>query len=286
MRHGRITLPALFLGGAMAVFGADIGTTVDTMVFDPGLNGITGFNGDDIPLSVRANIHAGFAISDNLNLTFTVENDPILLTRVLPLLNFSYNLIELRIGPFIGLSDIQAVNANPGISMALDINAAGIVFGSLRYDSSIDGGSLIPRNYAQEMWEIKAGLWTPFSVFSIGAQNRSFLEEQGPEIHSNKWTRYTFSMDIYRKNSPRTFRIDMGMQELRWMPYNGMEDSFAYNMFFMGMEFQWQVSYLFKITIGAESSVYCWDARKSLEAQNPDMLLLKFHMGMLWTLGQ
>jgi hypothetical protein len=270
----------------MAAFGVDIGTTLGVMGFDPGLKEIFGSDSDSIALRVLGNAQADFDISETMNLTLSVEHDPILMTRVMPLLGFSYNLISLKVGPFMGFSDIQVVDVNPGISMALDITASGIVFGSLRFDTSMGGGSIVPKEFAQEMWEVKAGFWTPYIIFSIGAQNRSFTEQQDAGIYSKEWTRYVFSMDIYQKNNPRTFRIDMGLQKLKWMTYKQPEQLFDYNSFFLGAEFQWQINYLFKIIIGIEGSVYSWDAQKSIDAQVPSMVLVKANLGTVWTIGK
>jgi hypothetical protein len=287
MKQRWIAAFLLLLCGGTAVFAVELGTTIGGMGFASSLNEIFGSDADAIALDFFGNARADFDISDNMALTVTVDHDPVLMTRIMPILGISYNnLINLRIGPFMGFRDIREIDVNPGISMSFDVAAPGIVFGSLRFDTAIGGGGIVPRNFVQELWEIKTGFWTPYIIFSLGAQNRSFTTQRESAIYTSKWTRYVFSLDFFQKNIPRTWRFDMGFQKMNWLPYDRPEEGYEYNTFFLGAEFHIQVNYIVKIIMGGEGSIFSWNSKNSIQDKAQSTPIFETHFGMVWSVGK
>jgi hypothetical protein len=286
MKQGQIIAILFFFCCEMAAFSADIGTTINVIGFDSTLNKtFTGIEADSLSFMPVGNIWTGFDVSDTMDLTITVEHDPILRTRIIPVVGFSYNLVNLKIGPFIGLSDIREVDINPGISMTLDIAAPGIVFGSIRFDTTVSGG-IVPKNFAQELWEVKAGFWTPYVIFSLSAQNRSFTERKEAEIYTNEWTRYTLSLNFFQKNIPRIWQFNLGFQQLEWLPHSRPEEKLGYNSFFLGAEFHVVINRTIEFFIGGEGSVYSWEAKNTIDSGMVKSTLFEVFSGVTWSINQ
>jgi hypothetical protein len=288
MKHRWIAVLLFLLCGGAAVFAMELGATVGIMGHDPTLNEISGTEGADIMAVIPfGKTQADFDISDNLELAIIVEHDPIVMTRIMPVLGYTYNnLINLKIGPFMGFSDVRETDANPGISIAFDIAAPGVVFGSVRFDTTISGGTIALRNFVQELWEVKAGFWVPHVIFSLGVQNRSFTTLRESEIYTRKWTRYTFSMDFFQKNVPRTWRFDLGYQKLKWIPHDRPAEGYEYGSFFLGAEFHLKVTYAVEIILGGEGAVFSWDSSKGIAWDSQKFALFETHFGLVWSIGK
>jgi hypothetical protein len=286
MKHRWIAVVLFLFWGETAIFAVELGTTLGIMNADAALNETFGTDADIMSFIPFGKAHAGFDISDNTGLTVTVEHDPVLMTRIIPVLDFTYSLINLKAGPFMGFSDIREIDINPGISMTLDAAAPGIVFGSIRFDTTIGGGGIASRNFAQELWEIKAGFWTPRVIFSLGAQNRAFTTRQESEIYTNKWTRYIFSMDFYQKNVPRTWRFDLGYQKLKRLPHERPEEGYEYGSFFVGAEFHIQLNYTVKIILGTEGSLFSWNFKNSAGGNYQGFAPFETRFGLVWNTGK
>jgi hypothetical protein len=272
----------------MTAFSADVGTTINVIGFDSTLNKIfTGIDAGPLFLMPAGNVWAGFDVSDTMDLTITVDHDPILRTRIIPVMGFSYNLVSLKIGPFIGFSDIREADVNPGISMTLDMAAPGIVFGSIRFDTTIGGGSgIAPKNFVQELWEVKAGFWTPYVIFSLSAQNRSFTERKESEIYTNEWARYTLSLNFFQKNIPRIWQFDLGFQQLKWQPHSRPAEELGYNSFFLGAEFHVIINRTVEFFVGGEGALYSWDAKDAIGKGEVSPTLFKAFSGIIWSIGK
>ncbi|MDR2743238.1 MAG: hypothetical protein LBB98_13960 [Treponema sp.] len=287
MKHRWIAAVLFLLCGRTVVFGVELGVALGVMGHDPTLNEMFGTDADLMSFIPFGNAHTGFDITDNMGLTITVDQDPILKTRIMPVLGFTYNnIVNLKIGPFMGFPDIREIDVNPGISMTLDVAAPGVVFGSIRFDTTIGGGNIAPRNFVQELWEIKAGFWTPYIIFSLGAQNRSFTVLRESEIYTSKWTRYIFSMDFFQKNVPRTWRFDLGYQKLRWFPHDQPTDGYEYRAFFLGAEFHLKVNYTTEIIMGGEGTFFSWNPKNSRKWYTQSFVLFETRLGLVWSIGK
>jgi hypothetical protein len=137
----------------------------------------------------------------------------------------------------------------------------------------------------QKYWSVKAGFWVAPIIFSLGAENRSLTEERRTGVFTNEWNKYIFSMDFFQKNIPRTFRFDMGIQNLKWVPQHAPELGYDINSLFIGAEFNWQITTLFKLVLGGEGAVYSWNADQDIAQEDPPGLLLYgVHLGMVWSI--
>jgi hypothetical protein len=279
-------LPWLFGGGAGA-FAVDLSITPGVVGFDPYLAEISGRESPLGNFHVMGNVMADFEVSESVSLTLSVEQDPIQMTRILPLAGFTSNAISVRAGPFLGFMDSLNPDVKPGISVALDVAAPGIVFGSIRFDTTLSTGSLVPETFIQKYWSVKAGFWVPYVIISLGAESRSLSEERRTGVFTNEWNKYTLSADFFKKNNPLTFRIDAGLQNLKWAPQNVPEAGYNVNSLFVGAEVQWQVTLPLKLVLGGEGAVYSWNADRDIgEEEPPSLLLLGGHIGMVWSIGK
>jgi hypothetical protein len=286
MKHKWITAVLLWLCGGMAVFAVELGTTIGIIGSDPALNEIFGTDADNMALFFAGNAWTGFDISENMGLTITVDHDPVLMTRIIPVLEFSYNLVSLKVGPFMGFQDIRTIDVNPGISMSLDIAAPGIVFGSIRFDTTIGGGNIALRNSAQELWEVKAGFWTSHVIFSLSAHSRSSATQKEAEIYTKMWTRYTLSLDFFQKNVPRTWRFDFGFQQLKWLSQSRPEDGYEYGAFFLGAEFHIKLNYTTEIILGGEISNFLWNFENGVRWELEKKPIFETRFGIVWGIGK
>jgi hypothetical protein len=207
------------------------------------------------------------------------------MTRIIPVLEFNYNVVSLKVGPFMSFQDNRDFDINPGVSMSLDAAMPGIVFGSIRFDTTIGGGDIALWNFIQELWEIKAGFWTPHVIFSLGAQGRSSAVLNESEIHTKKWSRYLLSFDFFQKNVPRTWRFDIGFQKLKWLPQSRPEDGYEYGAFFLGAEFHIKVNYTVEIIFGGEITTSIWNLENGMtwEAGIP---VFETRFGIVWNTGK
>jgi hypothetical protein len=279
-------LPLLFWGGA-GVFAVELSTTLGAVGFDPFLAEISGEDTRFDTFHIVGNVAADFDVSKFIGLTLSVEQDPVLMTRILPLAGFTSNVLSVKAGPFLGFLDPLNPDVKPGLSVALDVAAPGIVFGSIRFDTSISVGSLTPETFIQKYWMVKAGFWVPHIIFSLGAESRSLSEERSSGVFTNEWNKYTLSADFFQKNVPRTFRLDVGLQNLKWVPQDAPEEGYNVNSIFVGAEFHWQITQLFKLVLGGEGAVYSWNADQDIaQGDPPGLLFYGVHVGMVWSIGK
>jgi hypothetical protein len=251
-------------------------------IFNPAQIESAGSGSPTEDLHFLGNLTAVFDITNVLRFHAIVEQDPLLMNRIIPMVEFNIGYFNLNLGPFIGSRNFFKSEINPGISMGLDFSIPGIVFGALRFDSTINAG-IFPGNFLQEYREVRAGFWVPYAVVTLGSNTRTILEKQGNTGFISQWERYFFAADVYEKNIPWTLRVDLGFQRLNWLIQERPREGYHFNSIYAGLEIGRQINYSLRIYVAGEFSVYSWESQNLTGAKPFTATVFgDFRLGAVW----
>jgi hypothetical protein len=223
-------------------------------------------------------------ITDRWDFDLSFAYDPVLLSRVVTLIGFHSNYLDIRAGPVFSVPEWKTLRINPGISLALDLSLPGVVFGTLMAETTF-GDVRLAGDYRQRYALVKTGFWVPHVIFSLAAEIRSLVEKINYTELTNEWIRYTFSMDIFKKNAPLSVLINAGYEKLWWFT-GGAGQEYIFHAFFAGLEPALQIKPRVKFFFGAEVPFYFWTSRNSVVSEPYDApMFLNFNLGMTWSMN-
>ncbi len=247
----------LLTAAAVAAVGLDLG--VDTWVGNLGFRTDRASTDTSLPGSDYfwgISVFGSQPVSDSVKVEAGFYSDPILRNTTRTIFTYDAKFLSVGIGPIFGLLNDLGTPVKSGISASVRLEYPGVLFFSLRSDSSIGGSLVQTGDYAQELTEIALGLYLPNAICSVGIRTRSFEQKAASQSVTDSLTEYTFSTEMYKKNVPYRLRI--------WMAYEDLTRSFiaastttaTLGSVVLGTQVEASLPGAFVVTAGIEGNVY------------------------------
>jgi hypothetical protein len=210
-----VLIAVFLLIGAGVSFGLDLG--VETWV------GNLGFRTDRESSDTRLpgsnyfwgiSVFGTHAIADNVNLETGFYSDPVLRNLTRTIFTYDAKFLTVGIGPIFGLFNDLGTPIKSGLSASVRLEYPGVVFLSLRSDSSIGGSLVQVGDYAQVLTNVTLGLYLNNAICTLAMNTRSFEQKAESQNVTDRLTEYTFATELYKKNVPYRIRIWMAYQDL------------------------------------------------------------------------
>jgi hypothetical protein len=252
-----------------------------------------GISGSEFPYGVSA--YATETVNDSLILKAGLFYDPILRYSTYALFEYRQDYISLSVGPFFGTLNTPGSILQAGISTTVKAQIPGILYASLRSDSTIGGRFTKDGDYIQELSELSVGYYIPNAICSVNMSTKSFIVRESAILEiDDTLTEYSFKVDIFQKNIPFGILLSFGYQTLS-RSYTDTSTSVTeenkINSIVLGTNFSFQASDAMRISADLESSVYSFgsadDGTTSSPLTIPDTLpqayLFRSTVGVTWS---
>jgi len=218
------------------------------------------------------------AVSDSMKVEAGFYSDPILRNTTRTIFTYDAKYLSVGIGPIFGLFNDLGTPVKSGISASVKLEYPGLLFFSLRSDSSIGGSLVQTGDYAQELTEIVLGVYLPNAICTIGIRTRSFEQKAASQNVTDSLTEYTFSTEMFKKNVPYRLRI--------WMAYHDLSRSFiaastttaTLGSVILGTQIEASLPGSFVAMAGIEGNVYSFGLG-TLSGSDP-AFLFRTHVGV------
>jgi len=191
--------------------------------------------------------------------------------------------LKVEFGVFAGISD-KFETPHTGVMGSLELMYPGVIFMSLNGSSTLGTQFNFASKSSRESFEFKLGFWLPniIPAFSFSTKNFTGHPEDSSTIY-DEIVRYQLGIDIFAKNFPVTFHIDVGYETLKRLYTNGNSNNTdELNAVYTGLEAKFQVTKPLRIIVGFEMPVYSWATQPMKDPANT-YSLYKFHGGFSYT---
>ena len=219
---------------------------------------VSDFSGTYYPWGIS--VFGSDEISDDMSLRAGVFYDPILRYTTYTLFEYQHSFFKLGVGPFFGVFNTEDTIMKSGISTSVRVELPGIMFASLRADSSIGSRFTKVGDYLQELNEISVGYYIPNAICSVNLTSKSFVTKQAETLEvDDSFTEYAFKVDIFQKNVAFRALLSFAYQTLT-RTYLDTAASLTYentlNSLILGTNFTFQVADGLSLLTNLESNIY------------------------------
>jgi hypothetical protein len=213
-RTGALCLLFALLGAAAAA-GLDLG--VETWVGNLGFrtdraSTDTSLPGGDFFWGIS--VYGTQPITDAVSMETGFYSDPILRNTSRTIFTYNARFLSVGIGPIFGLFNDLGTPVKSGLSASVRLEYPGVVFLSLRSDSSIGGSLVQVGDYVQELTDITLGVYLPNAICTLSMNTRSFEQKASSQDVTDRLAEYTFATELYKKNVPYRLRLWLAYQDL------------------------------------------------------------------------
>jgi len=195
-------------------------------------------------------------VTDSVKVEAGFYSDPILRNTTRTIFTYDAKFLSVGIGPIFGLFNDFGTPVKSGISASVKLEYPGVVFFSLRSDSSIGGSLVQTGDYTQSLTEIVLGGYFPHVICTLGLRTRSFEQKASSEDVTDSLTEYYFSAEMFKKNVPYRLRI--------WMAYDSLSRSYiasttttsTLGSLILGTQVEAALPGSLSLTAGLEGNIY------------------------------
>jgi hypothetical protein len=247
---------------------------------------VSSFSGTYYPWGIS--VFGSDEISDDMSLKAGVFYDPILRYTTYTLFEYQHEYFKLGVGPFFGTFNTAETILKSGISTSVRVELPGILFASLKADSSIGSRFVKVGDYLQEYNQISIGYYIPNAICSVSLTSKSFVTKQASNLEvDDSFTEYAFNVDMFQKNVAFTAMLSFAYQTLTRTYLNtSTSDSTknTLNSLILGTNFTFNIADGFKLLTNLESNVYSFGYNGSdpltLPSSGPGIFLFRFTTGV------
>ena len=171
---------------------------------------------------------------------------------------FTYNtkFLSVGLGPVFGLFNDLGTPVKSGLSSFVRLEYPGVIFVSLRSDSSIGGSLVQVGDYAQERTDIALGVCFPNAICTLSWTTRTFEQKAETQNVTDGLTEYTFATEIYKKNVPYPLRVWMAYQDLTRSYITGFTATATLGSVILGTQVDVTLAGPVTLRAGVEGNVY------------------------------
>ncbi len=200
------------------------------------------------------------SISEDMLLKAGVFYDPVLRYTTYTLFEYQHEFFKLGVGPFFGSFNTAGTILKSGISTSVRIELPGIIYASLKADSSIGSRFVKVGDYIQEYNKISVGYYIPNAICSVNLTSKSFVTKQATNLEvDDSFTEYAFKVDMFQKNVAFRALLSFAYQTLT-RTYLDTSTSTSHantlNSLILGTDFTFKLNEGFSLITNLESNIY------------------------------
>jgi len=251
----------LLLSGLIPLSSLEISTLfhISDISFDNTSKAVvSSFSGTYYPWGIS--VFGSDEISDDMSIKAGVFYDPVLRYSTYTLFEYQHEFFKLGVGPFFGTFNTEGTILKSGISTAVRVELPGILFASLKADSSIGSRFVKVGDYLQEFNEIAVGYYIPNAICSVSLTSKSFVTRQATNLEvDDSFTEYAFKVDMFQKNVDFTALFSFAYQTLSRTYLNTSASTStenSLNSLILGTNFTFRLADGFNLMTNLESNVY------------------------------
>ena len=228
----------------------------------------TTFDGTSVTWGIDGYIN--HQINENIGINTGFYMDPILKNTMYTLFTYKHSFLSLSVGPFFGLFNSTSTLLKSGISTSIGLEFPGVVFLRFRADSSIGGELVSAGDYLQEQNSIYFGFYVPHAICSAGLTTRkyTYLATAATRVVDGL-NIYSFSTDIYQKNTPYRVLINFSLHQLKKTFIDTATTVHSLNSLVAGFELNINLTDFFVLSMALDSSIYSFGTNQLLGVTNP-----------------
>jgi len=164
------------------------------------------------------------------------------------------------VGPFFGTFNTSGTILKSGISTAVRIELPGIIYASIRADSSIGSRFVKVGDYIQEYNKVSIGYYIPNAICSLNLTSKSFVTKQAANLEvDDSFTEYAFKVDMFQKNIAFRALLSFAYQTLT-RTYLNTDTSISHenklNSLILGTDFTFKLNDGLSFITNFESNMY------------------------------
>ncbi len=172
----------------------------------------TTFNGGDFPWGIS--VYGREEITDALSIRGGFRRDPVLQNLTAAAITYDDTYFSVSGGPFFGTFNTRATYLKPGLSSSLTLRWPGVLFFTLRADSSIGVRMVEEGDYLQERSDLALGYYIPNAVCRLYMTSKKYVEKKTPGEKVLSSEEYMFEADIHKKNVPYRIILSTGYHQM------------------------------------------------------------------------
>ena len=198
-------------------------------------------------------------ISSELDLKAGFFYDPVLRNTTYTLFEYTDEFFRIGVGPFFGVFNSKSSILKSGISTSVRVEFPGLLFASLRSDSSIAARFTKVGDYMQERNEITFGYYIPNAICTLNLTTKRYVTQKTSTLETDDaFTEYSFEVDIYQKNVPVRLLLSFAYQtRTRTYDFESATDqSNSLNSLVLGTRFTVEVSPTVALIADLDHNVY------------------------------
>jgi len=200
------------------------------------------------------------SISEDMRIKAGVFYDPVLRYTTYTLFEYQHEFFKLGVGPFFGSFNTPGTILKSGISTSVRIELPGIVYASLKADSSIGSRFVKVGDYIQEYNKISVGYYIPNAICSVDLTSKSFVTKQATNLEvDDSFTEYAFKVDMFQKNVSFRALLSFAYQTLT-RTYLDTSMSISHenklNSLILGTDFSFKLNDGLSLITNLESNIY------------------------------
>jgi hypothetical protein len=219
---------------------------------------VSNFSGTYYPWGIS--VFGSDEISDEMSLQAGIFYDPVLRYTTYTLFEYQHSFFKLGVGPFFGLFNTAETIMKSGISTSVRVELPGIMFASLKADSSIGSRFVKVGDYIQEFNEISVGYYIPNAICSVSLTSKSFVTKQAASLEvDDSFTEYAFKVDIFQKNVSFRALLSFAYQTLTRTYLNtstSITTENTLNSLILGTNFTFRIADGVDLITNLESNIY------------------------------
>jgi hypothetical protein len=211
-------------------------------------------------------IYGDHEISDELSLKAGFFYDPVLRNTTYTRFEYADEFFRIGVGPFFGSFNSMSSILKSGISTSVRIEFPGIVFASLRSDSSIAARFTKVGDYMQERNEITFGYYIPNAICTLNLTTKRYVSQKTSTLETDdSFTEYSFDVDIYQKNVPVRLLLSFAYQtRSRTYDYESADyEVSTLNSLVLGTRFTVEITPSVEIIAEVDNNVYSFGSYTS-----------------------
>ena len=247
---------------------------------------VSSFSGTYYPWGIS--VFGSDEINDDMSLKAGVFYDPILRYTTYTLFEYQHEFFKLGVGPFFGTFNTAETILKSGISTSVRVELPGILFASLKADSSIGSRFVKVGDYLQEYNKISVGYYIPNAICSVSLTSKSFVTKQASNLEVNdSFTEYAFNVDIFQKNVGFSAMLSFAYQTITRSyldTVSSISTENTLNSLVLGTNFTFNIADGFSLLTNLESNVYSFgyngDTALTLPTSGPGVFLFRFTTGV------
>ncbi len=247
---------------------------------------VSSFSGTYYPWGIS--VFGSDEINDDMSLKAGVFYDPVLRYTTYTLFEYQHEFFKLGVGPFFGTFNTPGTILKSGISTSVRVEIPGLLYASLKADSSIGSRFVKVGDYLQEFNEISVGYYIPNAICSVSLTSKSFVTKQASNLEvDDSFTEYAFKVDMFQKNVSFRAMLSFAYQTLTRSYLNTVSSDVkenTLNSLILGTNFTFQLADGFSLITNLESNVYSFGYNDTtaltLPTSGPGIFLFRLTTGV------